>query len=103
MYVRQLGYKIVPGQEERAIVLCRNFVEALCDRGIRAYVLVGNKLDATLQVVEEYVSLDSMHAARAALQCDENFCGAVTTWAAEFYPLVQAALPAVVMREQLAA
>lgn len=100
MYVREFGYHVVPGQEEKAVVLCRQFVEALCERGINAYVHVGKGLHAMLHVVEEYLSPAGMYAARAALECDENYRSAVCAWAAEFYPLVQAAIPAVEMHEQ---
>src|SRR5579864_2156968 len=103
MYAREFGYRIVPGQEEKAVALCQSFVATLRERGLRAHVVAGNALDATLHVVEEYYSLSCMEATHAALQCDENYRSDACAWAAEFYPLVQSALPAVVTREQLAA
>ena len=103
MYVRQFGYKIVPSQEVKAVALCRQFADALCERGFRARVVVDRPTDATLLIVEEHLSLSSMVAAQQALECDENFRSALCAWASEFYPLVQASMPAVVMREQKAA
>lgn len=103
MYVRQFGYSIEPGQEEKAVALCADFVQHLRTRGVRAYVLVGGKMDTTLQMVEEYASLDAMHDARQALECDENYRGAVSVWASEFYPMVRAAAPALVLQSQQAA
>src|SRR5579884_1421247 len=93
MYVRQFGYSIAPGQEEKAVALCADFVQNLRTRGVRAYVLVGGKMDTTLQMVEEYASLDAMHEARKALDCDESYRGVVSAWASEFYPLVRSAAP----------
>lgn len=103
MYVRQFGYSIVSGQEERAAALCTNFARALCERGIAAHVLVGGRSSATLQMVEEYASLEAMYAARKALECDESYRGAVSAWAMEFYPLVQAAAPALELHSRQAA
>lgn len=103
MYVRQFGYQVARGYEEKAAELCGHFVEALRERGVRAYVLAANRFDSTLHVVEEYLSLDSMYMARAALECDEGYRAAACAWAAEFFPLVRAALPAVVVPERLAA
>lgn len=96
MYMRQFGYSIVPGFEERAIVLCRSFIEALHVRGIRARVTIATEGDMTLQVIEEYPSIEAMLAVRSALECDENYRSAVSKWAAEFYPLVRAAIPTVI-------
>lgn len=103
MYVRQFGYTIVPGQEETAIALCGMFVEALRERGIAAQMLVGGRSNATLQLVEEYVSREAMQAARTALDCDEDYRTAVSGWAAQFYPLVQSAAPALLLRDRQAA
>lgn len=78
MYVRQFGYTIVPGQEEKAIALCGMFVEALRERGIAVQMLVGGRSNATLQLVEEYTSREAMQAARTALDCDEAYRTAVS-------------------------
>ena len=103
MYVRQCGYTIRTGHEEQATTLCARFADVLRRRGVRAHVLVGGKRDATLQLVEEYPSLEALRVVRRALECDESFRSAVRAWAAAFYPLIQAAAPAVVLREQQAA
>jgi len=103
MYVRQCGYTIHTGHEEQATALCARFADALRRRGVRAHVLVGGKRDATLQLVEEYSSLEALRVVRRALECDDHFRSAVSAWAAAFYPLVQASAPAMVLREQQAA
>lgn len=103
MYVRQLGYKIVPGREETAAALCQGLVEALCERGVRAYLQVGGAAEATVQVIERHSSVAAMLSAHAALERDESYCNAVCSWAMAFYPLVQATLPAVVTGLQAAA
>jgi hypothetical protein len=103
MYVRQFGYTIVPGQEEKAVTLCGRFVEALRERGIAAQILVGGRDGSTLQLVEEYVSREAMYAARAALEGDASYRSAASGWAAEFYPLVAAAAPALLLHDRQAA
>lgn len=103
MYIRQLGYKIVPGQEEQAVALCQGLVEALCERGVRAYLHIGGAPEATVQVIERHSSMAAMLAAHAALEREESYCAAVCAWAMAFYPLVQATLPAVVTGLQAAA
>ena len=103
MYVRQCGYTIRAGHEEQATALCARLANVLRRRGVRAHVLVGGKRDATLQLVEEYPSLEALRVVRRALECDESFRSAVSAWAAAFYPLVQTSAPAMVLREQQAA
>ena len=103
MYVRQCGYTIHAGHEEQATALCARFADVLRRRGVRAHVLVGGKRDATLQLVEEYPSLEALRVVRRALECDDKFRSAVSAWATAFYPLVQASAPAMVLREQQAA
>jgi hypothetical protein len=103
MYVRQCGYTIRAGHEEQATALLARFADVLRRRGVPAHVLVGGKQDATLQLVEEYPSLEALRVVRRALECDENYRSTVSAWAAVFYPLVQAWAPAVVLREQHAA
>jgi hypothetical protein len=103
MYVRQCRYTIRAGHEEQATVLCARLADVLRRRGVRAHVLVGGKQDATLQLVEEYLSLEALRVVRRALECDEKFRSAVSAWAAAFYPLVQAAAPALVLRDSQAA
>ena len=103
MYVRQCGYTIRAGHEEQATTLCARFADVLRRRGVRANVLVGGKRDATLQLVEEYPSLEALRVVRRALECDDNFRSVVSAWAAAFYPLVQASVPAMVLRQQQAA
>jgi hypothetical protein len=103
MYVRQCGYTIRAGHEEQATALCAHFADVLRRRGVRAHVLVGGKRDATLQLVEEYPSLEALRVLRRALECDENVRSAMSAWAAAFYPLVQAAAPAMVLRDSQAA
>jgi hypothetical protein len=102
MYVRQLGYTIRAGHEEQATALCTRFADVLRRRGVRAHVLVGGKLDSRLQLVEEYPSLEALRVARRSLECDENYRSAVRAWAAAFYPLVQASVPAMLLRDSQA-
>src|ERR671937_1287463 len=99
MYVRQCGYTIRAGHEEQATALCARLANVLRRRGVRAHVLVGGKRDATLQLVEEYPSLEALRVVRRALECDDNFRSAVSAWAAAFYPLVQTSAPAMVLRD----
>ena len=103
MYVRQFGYTIRPGHEAQAATLCVRFVDMLRRRGVRAHVLVGGERDATLQLAEEYPSLEALRVARRALECDENYRSAASAWAAAFYPLVQASVPAMLLRDSQAA
>jgi hypothetical protein len=103
MYVRQCGYTIRAGHEEQATALCARFADGLRRRGMRAHVLVGGKWDATLQLMEEYPSLEALRVVRRALECDANFRSAMSAWAAAFYPLIQAAAPAMVLRDSQAA
>ncbi len=102
-YVRRCGYTIVPGREEKAVGLCMRLVDALRGRGVRAWVLVGGKGDATLQLVEEYPSVEDMRAMRVTLERDEMYRRAVCAWAIEFYPLVRASAPAAPQRDRQAA
>jgi hypothetical protein len=44
-----------------------------------------------------------MYAARAALEGDESYRTAARGWAAEFYPLVVAAAPALLLHDRQAA
>lgn len=103
MYVRQFGYRIVPGHEEKAIALCSSFADVLRQHGVVARVLVGDGHAATLQLEEEYDSLDAVGDTRKALESDERYHDAVSRWAVDFYPLVQSATPAVVLRRPVAA
>jgi hypothetical protein len=103
MYVRQFGYTIRAGHEEQATALCARLVDALRRRGVRAHLLVGGKREATLQLVEEYPSLEALRVVRRALECDEKFRSAVSAWATAFYPLVQSSAPAMVLRDSQAA
>ena len=103
MYVRQSGYTIRAGHEEQATALCARFADVLRRRGVRAHVLVGGKRDATLLLMEEYSSLEALRVVRRALECDESFRSVVSAWAAAFYPLVQTAAPAMVLRDSQAA
>lgn len=103
MYVRQFGYAIVPGQEEKSVALCTQFVGALRERGVRAQVLIGGRGETTLQMAEEYASLEAMHATRQVLEGDESYRSAVSAWASAFYPLVRAAAPALVLQSRQAA
>lgn len=102
MYVRQFAYRIVSGNEERAVALCERFARTLRDHGVRARVLVGQG-DATLQLVEEYTSNTAMTVSRAALERDPAYRAALVAWASDFYPLVQAAAPAVLLHDRPAA
>ena len=103
MYVRQFVYTIRAGHEEQATALCARLADALRRRGVRAHLLIGSKRDATLQLVEEYPSLEALRVVRRALECDEHFRSTVSVWAAAFYPLVQASAPAMVLRDSQAA
>jgi hypothetical protein len=103
VYTRRFGYKIIPGQEERALVLCHHFVQALRDREIQAQIVVSSSRDATLHIVEEYNCSESMREVRSRLEADEGFRRTITTWATEFYPLVQATDPARPSGDQAAA
>ncbi len=103
MYIRRFGYKILPGQEERALVLCHHYVQALRERDIQAQIAVSTSRDATLHIVEEYSSPETMREVRRRLEADESFRRTITAWATEFYPLVQAAYPARHSGDQAAA
>src|SRR5207248_10659618 len=100
---RQIGYTIRAGHEEQATALCARLADAMRRRGVRAHLLIGGKRNSTLQLVEEYPSLEALRVVRRALECDANFRSALSAWAAAFYPLVQASAPAMVLREQQAA
>ncbi len=102
-YVRRCGYTIVPGREEKAVGLCMRLVEALRERGVLAWVLLGGTGDATLQLVEEYPSVEDMRAMCATLERDEMYRRAVCAWAIEFYPLVRASAPSTLQHDRQAA
>ena len=103
MYVRQCGYEIVAGREDQATELCRQLVQSLGELGLTAHVVAGKRQGSRVVVVEEHLNPRSMLECQRALECDENVRAALCAWAAEFYPLVQAAMPAVMLRERLAA
>ncbi len=100
MYVRQYSYTIVPGQERRAAALCERLARVLRERGVRARVLVGGAQQVTVQLVEEYAGMAEMSMARAALRHDAAYRDLVVAWVADFYPLVSASAPAMLLNDQ---
>ena len=84
-------------------MLCHHFVEALRRQDVQAHLVVSSSRDETLYIVEEYASPEVMREVRRQLEADESFRQTVTSWAMEFYPLVQATLPAMASTEQAAA
>jgi hypothetical protein len=74
-------------------VLCHHFVQALREREIQAHIVVSTSRDATLHIVEEYNCPETMREMRSRLDADEGFRRTITSWATEFYPLVEATYP----------
>ena len=100
MYMQQYAYTIVPGQERRAVALCERLARVLRERGLRTRVLVGGAPQVTVQLVEEYTGVSEMGMARASLRRDAAYRDLVVAWAAEFYPLVSAYAPAMLLNDQ---
>jgi len=100
MYMRQYAYTIVLGQERRAVALCERLARVLPERGVRTRVLVGNAQQVTVQLVEEYAGMPEMSMARASLRRDAAYRDLVVAWAADFYPLVSAYAPAMLLNDQ---
>ncbi len=100
MYMRQYAYTIVPGQERKAVALCGRLARVLRERGVRTRVLVGGAQQVTVQLVEEYAGMPEMSMARASLRHDAAYRDLAVAWAADFYPLVSASAPAMLLNDQ---
>ena len=99
MYIRQLSFSIIPGSEERAVALCSRYAARLRAFGIPARIAIVRQGAFTLQLCEEYVSLEDLESKRRFLDRNDMYHNELSTWARDFYPLVQAASPVLIVHE----